>query len=644
MPRRISPESSFETLKQEAKDWLKALRANVADARARFERALHNPPHLPTLRDVQHALARELGFTGWAALKERRAVHAGDRGAEALATYERMAANLLDAYRTGTQEAMERHWADTWHRRSWQAMRTYVQLDLGKRPAREDDDVDITLDDARFLVAREAGFENWKELRDHSAKVPSGRTLLDKAVRLVHRSTDGSWETVETTRDWDAAVATLKEGRANALHAEGHMTDAMLESIAGIDSIAWLHLGGSAAVSDAGIGHLATLTGLRGLDVSSCRISDAGMSVFRDLPLIEQLSLSWTPITDVGVAHLAGCAELERVSLAGTRTGDGALRALGGKEHLRKFDSGVLVTDAGMPYLHDFPVFKEWRGGEVKLALLSPDAEPNQLGLRGTFTDRGLACLVGLDGLFALNIDDASLPITSAGLAPLAQLPHLGMLAFDARDDSMPYIAAMPVLRFLMAQDTVAGDDGFVALSRSKSIELIWGRRCHNLRRRGFQALANMPALCGLSVSCKNVDDEGVAALPHFPALRELMPMDIPDKGYRHIGNCTELDRLILMYCRDTGDVATSHITGLPKLSKYFASYTKITDRTPELLSTITSIEEVELQACPGVTNAGIATLARLPRLRELRISGMQHATRDALAGFPARIHTQFSL
>ena len=102
-------------------------------------------------------------------------------------------------------------------------------------------------------------------------------------------------------------------------------------------------------------------------------------------------------------------------------------------------------------------------------------------------------------------------------------------------------------------------------------------------------ALAAMPALRGLSVSCLNVDDEGIAALPAFPALRELMPMDVPDAGYRHIGKCDRLESLILMYCRDTTDAATEHITGLPNLSYYFNSYTTITDRTPELLSTMDS-------------------------------------------------------
>src|SRR5262249_47675313 len=157
-------------------------------------------------------------------------------------------------------------------------------------------------------------------------------------------------------------------------------------------------------------------------------------------------------------------------------------------------------------------------------------------------------------------------------------LPNLGWLAVDATDASMPTIAQMPRLRFLGCQDTAATDAGFTALSKSSSIEYIWGRRCHNLQTQGFAALARMPSLRALSVSCKNVADSGVAALPRFPALPELMPMDIPDEGYRHIARCEMLESLVLMYCRDTGDVATEHLVALPRLKHYFASYNRITD------------------------------------------------------------------
>jgi len=171
-------------------------------------------------------------------------------------------------------------------------------------------------------------------------------------------------------------------------------------------------------------------------------------------------------------------------------------------------------------------------------------------------------------------------------------------------------------------QDTVAGDDGFVALSRSQSIERIWGRRCHNLRSRGFRALANMPSLRGLSVSCLNVEDSAISTLPTFPSLIELMPMDIPDAGYRHIGKCERLESLVLMYCRDTTDAATEHITGLRNLKSYFNSYTTITDRTPELLSTMDSLEGITFDTCHYLTNEGVGRLARLPRLKTLGVSG----------------------
>jgi hypothetical protein len=356
--------------------------------------------------------------------------------------------------------------------------------------------------------------------------------------------------------------------------------------------------------------------------------------VLRHLPALEVINLGWTSIGDEGARHLAVCTNLRVVDLSSTNTGDEAIRALVGKEHLADFRSGNEVSDAGLAYLQDFPVYKRWQNARAPVSPLGFDAGPNLLTLRGTFTDAGFTQLGGLDGLFALNVDNGQLKITGRALAPLADLPHLEWLAFDAKDESMPYIAALPHLRFLMCQDTVAGDEGFVALSRSKSIEHIWGRRCYNLRSRGFAALADMPALTHLAVSCKNVDDAALATLPSFPALQELMPMDVPDTGYRHIGECRGLTSLVLMYCRDTGDLATSHIINLPNLKKYFASYNRITDRTPELMSGMATLEQITFDSCAGLTNNGIAALARLPRLQRLSVSGMKHVTPDILTVF----------
>ena len=69
MSRSLTPDSSLETLRKEAKRWLKALRAGDTEARRRLVAVTPAAPANPSLRDVQLALAREHGLPGWAALK-----------------------------------------------------------------------------------------------------------------------------------------------------------------------------------------------------------------------------------------------------------------------------------------------------------------------------------------------------------------------------------------------------------------------------------------------------------------------------------------------------------------------------------------------------------------------------------------------
>ncbi len=646
MPDKLPSRRSLLSLGKEAKRWFLALGRNDSEARERFERVYPGLSRKPTLRDVQHAIALEHGFVGWTELKQKLEA-AADEPARTPRQFEDRAEALLAAYRTGSPEAMERHWALTWHRRNHQAMRTYVQIDLGRQAGAANQNDDITLDDARFLISREHGFENWAALVGFYASLPGEASLLtSKPVRVLGAGNeiDSDQAPRWQSRDWRAVLAYLKESDAPGIDACGQMTDAMLDHVSRLDHITALSLGGSKELTDAGIKHLSRLPRLRYLDLRGTGITDAGLVVLQALPALETVSFAWTRVTDLGASQLSGCERLHSVNLQGTTSGDGALRALAGKSHLCQLKTGNGVTDAGLAFLHEMPVFKSWHGGEPTMGLLSYDAGPNYLLLRGPFTDRGMTQLAGLDGLFALNLDASELGITAAGLAPLVGLPNLGWLATIADDRSMPLIARMPRLRFLGCQDTIAGDDGFAALSQSQSIEYIWGRRCHNLRTRGFTAAARMPALARRAFGgAENVEDAGIAELPSFRSLRELMPMDVPDEGYRHIARCEGLESLVLMYCRETSDAATEHIVNLPRLKSYFASYTRITDRTPELLARMASLERITFSGCAGVTNTGLAHLARLPRLRELRVSG-PGITEDVVSVFPRGVRVHYSV
>src|SRR5262245_60998392 len=70
MDRKLTPAATLENLRKEARRWLKALRRNDPEARARLDTAYPNAPAQPVLRDVQHALAREYGHKSWIHLRQ----------------------------------------------------------------------------------------------------------------------------------------------------------------------------------------------------------------------------------------------------------------------------------------------------------------------------------------------------------------------------------------------------------------------------------------------------------------------------------------------------------------------------------------------------------------------------------------------
>jgi len=367
------------------------------------------------------------------------------------------------------------------------------------------------------------------------------------------------------------------------------------------------------------------------------KLTDRGLQALRHLPNLRTFEMTWEAgISDAGIANLRFCDQLERVDLMGSPTGDGAIEALQGIPRLRRFSSGRLVTDTGLALLHNFPMLKN-RGGA--------EADSGHLLIDGPFTNDGLASLAGLEGVFELDLFWHVSGITSEGFAHLARLPNLVSLGCDGKlsdDIAMRYIAALPRLRRLRAQESVATDDGFIALSRSKTLESFWGRECPNFGSRGFIALSKMPQLRSFGIGCKNVDDEALSTLPDFPALQERTPIGFRDEGFRHVGRCRRLERLTCMYCRDTTDIATGHIAGL-ELKYYYAGLTQITDRSLAILGKMASLEQVDLYECNGVTDAGLISLAGLPRLREVHLDSLPGVTLEGTRVFPGNVRVYYS-
>ena len=578
--------------------------------------------------------------------------HIRDAQLPELEPHRRIAEDLFAVYNSGDLEAATRL-NDLFHSAiSVEQIRDFIRDKLFNLPDTQQRINNFTLPDAQDVLARLYGFKDWTafvESSNEPANDPHLAPFVLSSKPPFYRVdwTNNSIEPRQpmSKKDWENICAVIKDLGLTSISSGNQIGDDDLEVISQLDQITSLNLDGSKRLTDKGLQYLARMPQLNKLILGG-QITDRSLEVLAHLRELRVFQMYWQAnITDEGIANLRFCDQLEEVDLLGCNTGDGAIAALAGKPKLSRFKTGKNVSDAGLELLQQFPAFKMWQGGETKFGLMSFSAEPTNLLIDGPFTRHGLNSLCGLDGLAGLSFFWHTSNLRGDDLQcldGLANLAYLGCQDKLCDDDAMQHIAALPKLRMLMGQGAVATDEGFKFLSQSKTLEYFWGRECPNLKGPGFVALSAMPALKGLAVSCKFVEDAALASLPHFPSLTEFVPMGFVDDGFRHIGCSEQLESLTLMYCRDTTDAATSHIVGMPKLKKYHAGYTLITDTSLELLSPIKSLEEISFEGCKFITDAGIPFLTIVPHLREISIGGCPKVTRSGMKGFGGSVRVNY--
>lgn len=158
---------TLDNLRKSARRWLKALRADDADAHARLKRADPNAPSNPALRDVQHALAREHGHKSWIDL--RRALNDGTRHGAITPDadqYDALAKDLVAAYQTGNPAAMQRLQEQFRTPVTWESLRAEVDHQLEQLPDAVRPSAGLSLAAVRHFMARSAGFESWASFLD----------------------------------------------------------------------------------------------------------------------------------------------------------------------------------------------------------------------------------------------------------------------------------------------------------------------------------------------------------------------------------------------------------------------------------------------------------------------------------------------
>ena len=422
------------------------------------------------------------------------------------------------------------------------------------------------------------------------------------------------------------------------------MTDALLKALSSTSSLRSLNLDGCNSLTDEGITPIFDLKELRKLTLGGwhSQLSDTGLKGLANLTELREFQLCWARrITDAGVAGLKNCDRLQSVNLLGTPTGDAALTALKTKPELRKVKTGQLLTNDGLDELQELPAFLSDPEKSAEFGLFSFEAEPTDLLIDGEIDDEGLKKLNGLNGLRGLSLFWHVSRVTSRGIESLAGLPKLEFLGLGGAlcdDRAMEAIASHPGLRMLQGQEAIASNAGFKSFSKSATIEYLWGRECPNFSNEGFASLSTMPRLTGLGISLRKVDAEALSSLRYIRSLRTLMPMGLTDDEFKYVGECTGLEELSCMYCRETGDRATEHLGGLSNLRSYYAGQTRITDVSLALLADLDSLESITLSQCAGISTAGVARLSRLPHLKSLVVSGSPLVDQHVEGEFPPEV------
>lgn len=119
------------------------------------------------------------------------------------------------------------------------------------------------------------------------------------------------------------------------------VTDAGMVHLAELKSLRYLDLSHNRALTDEGLAQLAGLTGLEELVLKATHVTDSGLAYLRGLTALRKLNLSFTEVSDAGLVHLAGLTHLHELGLACQRVTDDRLPYL--VPHLRRLTSLELL-------------------------------------------------------------------------------------------------------------------------------------------------------------------------------------------------------------------------------------------------------------------------------------------------------------
>ena len=220
---------SLEQLRKQAKELLRDYHAGNTAAAERFRGIsprLANPSQTKdvTLADAQFVLAREYGFESWARLKQHIEVLPHPK----LEPFERVAADIVVICASDDADALQRITDLIGRTYPYPDRRAQLQQHLMVVRGPESRIEDITLADARLIVARRFGFQSWAELAESVTLPPSDMRSAPLGMSSTPPFYKIDWKEnmIElrppiSAKDWNTILGVMNEHQINGLNANG---------------------------------------------------------------------------------------------------------------------------------------------------------------------------------------------------------------------------------------------------------------------------------------------------------------------------------------------------------------------------------------------------------------------------------------
>jgi beta-lactamase regulating signal transducer with metallopeptidase domain len=240
--------------------------------------------------------------------------------------------------------------------------------------------------------------------------------------------------------------------------------------------------------------------------------------------------------------------------------------------------------------------------------------------------DKGMEDVVTLTGLRSLELRYSQ--VSDRGLSLLHKLPDLEYLQTPRKmtDTGLAHIGRIPTLRGLYINHNGATDTGMVHLEKLRALEEFYVGG-GDITDAALVHLTKLPRLSYVMLWGRSFGDAAMLHLGQIPNLKILNAsrQQITNRGVQYLAASPSLETLSLYGVKDITGLALQHLSELKTLRKLGLSYpagetSNLNSYSMSFLAKCTSLEA--LDAPRSLDDAGLAHIAKLPRLRVLRMWG----------------------